>query len=194
MTINSLDETYPDGDVQAGSVIDDDLRDIKSELQSTFLVITAPVTATHAELNTADGLKSSVINQVVSTSTNISTLESAPARYACIVSGDGQMQYGPAGWSVSQQATGSYRIDIPNLSINSAVATVYEAYGYDVVQLVYGFLSGGEQPAQTVGVAQLPPLINVTVTSNAVIVQIVDAYSGVPMPFSFVLHVVDMIQ
>jgi len=195
VTINSLDETYPDGDVDAGSVLDNDLRDIKSELQATFQNVSAPVTASNAELNTADGLKSSVLNQWVSVSTSISVLESAPARYACIISGDGQMQYGPSGWSSSQVATGFYQIDVAaGISIDSAVATVYEAYGYDVVEFVYGLLSEGDPPSQVVGIAQLPPVITVTVASNRVHVEVHDAYSGESMPFTFVLHVVDMIQ
>lgn len=106
--LDDLDETYPDGDVVAGSAIDDDLRSVKETILDSFPNITGAVTVTHEELNHLDGVTSAITTQMTNLAANITVKEGA----SYMVGGYsiGGTTFLPAGWVALEVAVGQYRI------------------------------------------------------------------------------------
>jgi len=108
---DDLDETYPDGDVDAGSVIDDELRDIKATILDCFPNVTAAVPVSHHYINRLSGLSSEAQTQFTNLAANITTQEQA----SYVISGyylNGNTLSGPYGldsfntWTVEISSPG----------------------------------------------------------------------------------------
>lgn len=148
--IDDLDETYPDGDVHAGSVLDDDLRSIKETLGDCFANVAGVVTPDHHLLNRAAGLDANVATQMTNLSALISTQESASYVLSGLVSGS--TITGPFWahslldtWSVNQLSPGQLMV-IHNMSLTLGLGV------NDYIVSVSAFGSSGVAP--TVAVSQ----------------------------------------
>jgi len=130
--INTLDSSYPDGTVHEIFRLDDDAKDTKKKIKTTFPNITGEVTANNDELNAVDGVTSNVQSQINSLNDRYNTLASHGHVYRGKISAAGAGLSLPAGWSSSLSA-GVYTVthnlndsnSVPALTIDSTSASNY---------------------------------------------------------------------
>lgn len=107
--INSLDRATPSGGTM-GDQIDDELRDFKDKVLSTFPNIDGAITATDTELNYLVGATSALQTQITNLSNQISDLENKTYVEHGYVDSAGTGVSLPSGWTSAHIATGHYRI------------------------------------------------------------------------------------
>lgn len=98
--IDSLVASNPVGATDAKSQGDDHLRGIKNVLLKTFPALTGPVTATHGELNTLDGITATVselnvLDGITRTTGELNNADSFPSGTKLIFN----QAAAPAGWT-----------------------------------------------------------------------------------------------
>jgi hypothetical protein len=146
--IDDLDETYPDGATDPGSVLDDDLRDIKATILDCYPNVAGVVTPDHHWLNRVVGLTAPVQGQITNVSSLISTAEGASRVLSGLVSGT--QITGPFGdlllrdtWSVVEVAQGQHQV-IHDMNISLGLDT------NDYIVSVTPFGATGVQPVASV--------------------------------------------
>lgn len=134
--INTLDSSYPDGTTHKVFVLDDDARDTKKKIKTTFPNITGAVTASHTELNTVDGVTSNVQTQINTLNDRYGVLNSKGVVYRGRVAANGVGLVLPAGWT-SNFASNVYTIQhslggnsaYPSVTIDSSTNSEYWKLG-----------------------------------------------------------------
>lgn len=126
--INSLNDGYPTGQT-LGSLLDDDLQDLKDAILNTFPNLDGAVTATDTELNYLSGVSSAIQTQLTNLSSQISTLENRVVLYNGESDNNGTAVSLPSGWAVARIAQGQFRI---THNLGKAV-TKYSPMGQPIV-------------------------------------------------------------
>lgn len=144
-SIADLNEDYPDGATHAGTILDDDTRNTKSEILATFPNITGAVTVSHAEFNFLSSA-TAIQTQLATLGSIATTLEGRDYFISGRVSAEGVLYSTfPYAWTVWHPTTGYYEINhdlgivIPHieLALPKGMVATYSANNKFTVSISY---------------------------------------------------------